>query len=103
MASNNHSTATLDSEITDPPKLRDLVLHLRKIAADWHRLGLQMGVDPSELKRINYNGKDCEGMLTAVLEAWLRGAGSHCWREVANAVDVIDSELAQRIRNSLYD
>ena len=103
MASNNSSIAALDSEITDPPKLKDLVLHLRKIAADWQSLGLQMGVDPSELKRINYNGKDCEGMLTAVLEAWLRGAGSHCWREVANAVDGIYPELAQRIRNSLQD
>ena len=64
-----------------------------------------MGIEDSELDKIKYNlrNEDCESMLSCMLQTWLRSgeAETHTWIDIADAVDMVDSDLATKIRNSV--
>ena len=74
--------------------------------AQWHNLGLHLGLSPRYLDVIDIDGEGVEEKVKKVLLEWLKRNydvkkyGLPSWSTLANAVDPIDHALALTIKRN---
>ena len=52
--------------------LKDIVNDLEEVAKDWMKIGLQLGLKPDKLEKIDSERKECSDKLREMLVQWLR-------------------------------
>ena len=72
------------------------------IAHDWQNIGVLLGIDHNSLKNIEYDydntPRDC---LREMLAEWLKRVIPHpTWESLAEAIELTDQTIAQKIRKT---
>ena len=73
-------------------------------AAEWHHLGVQLGIDSATLNTIEYNcHRDAQRCMTEVISMWLRNAPECSWAKLAQAVEAMGgyTVLAEKLRQKM--
>ena len=85
---------------TESPSLPQLLIELKDIT-DWRPLGMYLHVPRSKLNAIEAQYLHSQGTgrcKEEVLSAWLRGNPDASWKEIVNALNLIDEQtLAGRL------
>lgn len=83
----------------ETPDIRTLSILLASVFS-WENLGVQLGIEMYKLKEIrDYCNGDLEMCKNRLYDLWLRQNTSPTWREVVNALELIEEKnLADRIR-----
>ena len=69
------------------------------IAADWQNLGVFLKISDSDLQQIesDYSGR-CRDCIREVVRKWLKQVNpSPSWKDLAEAVELIDPSIAEKI------
>ena len=70
-----------------------------KLVADWHQLGIKLGLPPAQLRQIEreYPG-DIERRKVEVVDLWLQSTPGASWRHIVTALrELGDVTTAERI------
>ena len=85
-----------------PLTVKDIYIELKEMtAAEWYRLGIQLGIRPDTLSTIEYNyPRDAQRCMTEVILWWLQNAPECSWAKLAEAVEAMGgyAALAERLR-----
>ena len=89
--------------ITGKPQLKDLTGALNKVASEWKRLGVHLGIPVTTLDTIaadhSHNSQDC---LLEMLEKWLKqqvDPPPPRWADIVDAVESLeDMQLGRELR-----
>ena len=89
----------------DVAHLTELVVP--KMATKWFEMGLQLGIDPKELKIIEKDDKNCKDACTKMFMEWLDNVQDteKSWRKVLDALcsqSVRENALAKTLESNLY-
>ena len=89
-------------DYSEKPTLKDSFQMLIPIAHDWQNIGVLLGIDHNSLKNIEYDydnsARDC---LREMLAEWLKRVIPHpTWERLAEAIELTDQTIAQKIRKS---
>ena len=69
------------------PQLGEIIPVIKEIT-DPYRLGVQLGIEPPELKKIEKNyPQDVDRQMVEVIEYWLRNSSDCSWGALAIAVE----------------
>ena len=81
------------------PELKDAFKILYSQASHWENIGVLLGMDSNELDKIRDNEREVENCLRAMLSKWLKHVDPvPTWKGLAEAMEVIDQSLAEKIR-----
>lgn len=83
--------------------LREVENELREVA-EWHQLGVQLGLTPGTLKTIeNDHPRDAQRCKTEVLHFWLQNVGYVSWEKLAGALEAMGgyTTLAHKLRKKM--
>ena len=78
---------------------KTLAFELKAVTADWYRLGLNLGLETSELNKVqqDYHGSDQQMLQT--LDLWLRRTPDASWLNVVSALETMgENRVATNIR-----
>ena len=74
-----------------PSALKDLVADLNSVAARWHDLGVQLGIDDGELKNISGEEGRAQSCFREMLMEWMKNQTPTC-RAI---IDALQSRVVQ--------
>lgn len=81
------------------PKLKDAFGDVLPLAADWKTIGCLLGIDRTDLNKIQSNEDRVNDHLQEMLAKWLTQVDPPpTWAALADAVEPIDKSIAQRVR-----
>ena len=81
------------------PKLWDSLKILFPHASHWKNIGVFLEMDTNELDKIENDEKGVENCLRVMLSKWLKQVDPvPTWKGLAEAVEVIDQTLAEKIQ-----
>ena len=87
--------------MSEPPKLKELVEDLHKVASKWQAVGVQLEVPTWTLKEIDYENRgDCSRALSDMLDEWINNDPNVSWEmvvEVLKSCSVGERALARDI------
>ena len=88
---------SLNGDGPELPNMKTLLSSL-KCAPDWYKLGLNLGIERSDLSIIEANHQQCEYRLQKMLEKWLDVCTNPTWRVVVTALrNIGKNQLASEI------
>jgi hypothetical protein len=83
------------------PQFGEIISALKEIT-DPYKLGVQLGIVPHELKKIEKNfPRDVDRQMTEVIEYWQRNSSDCSWEALASAVDKMGGHgnLVKKLRD----
>ena len=85
-------------QATDTPKVGDLSSELKTVT-NWYQLGICLGLQTHELKRIEHDHQGNERRKHEVLDLWLQRKPDAGWRDVVSALEQMkENRVAESIR-----
>ena len=88
--------------IDDKPELKDLFRQLYPLAAHWENIGCLLGIQQHALNRINRDKESVHDRLQVMLFEYLNQVDpSPTWKNIIDAVDIIDSAKAKEMNANL--
>ena len=88
-----------DSQQVHPLSTATCLKFLLPIAADWQNIGVFLQLPDSDLKQIesDYSGR-CRDCVREMIRKWLKQVNPEpSWKRLAEAVEIIDSAIAEKI------
>ena len=80
-----HTTAGSDKVAVDIVQLTELVVP--NMATKWFEMGLQLGVNPKDLKTIQHDAKNSKAACIQMFTEWLDNASTEkSWNKLLNAL-----------------
>ena len=81
-------------------KLKPLLKELRPIAAEYHALGIQLGILPNKLKEFETEaaGQDVKRYLREVLHRWLQEGDCKLDTLVDGLIEISHKRLAEKLK-----
>ena len=80
-------------------EIKNIVIALKDVIAEWHDLGIHLGLPESILKLIG-SSPDIEGHLRMVVSKWLDQDPEASWDKLANALNAMGKNaIAANIRS----
>ncbi len=67
-------------------KLQELLEATWRVSADWHTLGLSLGIDKDQLNIIEKDADGCKMCLEKTLTHWVNNDDSSTWQKIVNAL-----------------
>ena len=87
-------------QAADVPKVGELSSELQEVT-DWHRLGINLGLQVHELKVIERDFQGNERRKEEMLDLWLRRNPDAGWRDVVSALQRMgENRVAERMRQN---
>ena len=81
--------------------MQKLINHLSKVAHKWYAIGLQLGVDRSDLDKIRGDRNDAKTCLSSMLSYWLDNNPDAHRSQILEMLAAINEQfLARRLVNS---
>ena len=70
-------------------------------AKNWHNIGIMLGIPEQTLEQIqaDYPG-ECQQCVREMIKSWLKQVSPPSWKDLAEAVQIINPQLGRRILNS---
>ena len=88
--------------IDSKPELEDVFKKLFHLAHEWKSIGILLGMEHDLLKDIEKEEHEVDDCLSSMLSEWLKMANPPTtWKNVVDAVQVVDSSAAQEIEKTL--
>ena len=86
-----------------PPELRDAFMTLLPLAFQWKTIGIILRIPKHVLDKVQSDEEGINNCLQEMLSQWLKQVDpAPTWKDLANAVDVVDQKKAKEIREQ-YD
>ena len=80
-------------------EIKNIVIALKDMIAEWHDLGIHLGLPESILKLIGFS-PDIEGLLRMMVSKWLDYDPEASWDKLANALNTMGKNtIAANIRS----
>ena len=103
MNTNDHKELNKSTENPCPPlTVKELMVAVRNVC-DWHALGIQLGLEMSQLKDIDvtYNKYGLKRMKAEMFSVWLSISSSASWTDLIKALKAIgEDKVASQIEVS---
>lgn len=88
--------------IDNKPELRDAFKKLLPLASNWKVIGILLGLRYDVLERIHLDESSTMDHLQTVTSEWLKQVNPPpTWKSLADAIEVIDKQKAQELREHL--
>ena len=88
----------------EPPKLRDVFRKLLPLASQWKTIGVLLDIPKHVLSKIQSDEEGVNDRLHEMLSEWLKQVDPPpTWKDLADAVDVVDQQKAKEIREQCVD
>ena len=85
--------------------IKTLALKLKSVSSRWFALGIRLGVQLSDLRKIQqtYSTASVDDLLIHMLYSWLRSNASCSWSDVIAALrDLDENRLADELEFFIY-
>ena len=83
-------------------EIKNIITALKDVIAEWHDLGIHLGLPESILKLIG-SSPDIEGRLRMMVSKWLDYDPEASWDKLANALNAMGKNtIAANIRSKYY-
>ena len=73
-----------------------------KEVSDWHKLGVVLGIPPSELRKIEQDYQGSDRRKTETLDLWLRNTRSATWSTVESALQEMNQHTVAETIHQKY-
>lgn len=83
--------------------MSDILRYLERLSPKWKKIGINLGLSPSRLDRIECSETDLDSRLFRMANDWLKGNynedkfGYPTWAKLASVVETMDRKLAREI------
>ena len=92
----------MDHIIDSTPELRDIFKKLIPLAHEWKSIGILLGMEANILENIETEKHRVNDRLSSMLSEWLKMANPPTtWKNITDAVLVVDASAAKEIEETL--
>ena len=83
---------------------KTLASELKAVTADWYQLGLNLGLETSELKKIRRDIQGSDQQMLETLDLWLRRVPNASWMNLVDALQQMgENRVAEDIRQKYIE